>query len=255
MIGMAIALVFATADCDRSSQPPPERQLTGARWTVTSMPEHDPLPPGSFLDATFLNGTIRGSDGCNSYGGPYSTTYGGGFHINGLESTSMGCSGPVTDLETAYTDALGKASFYQVNGDSLTLKDARGTALVLYGANAPPPITGLKWQAYGYRDGPVNDKQAIVTPIPNTTITVVFGTDGILTGSFGCNAYTAAFTITGGRMEIGSPTSEGTCSQKVMDQERAYLVALGSTARWHFSGPSFQLLNDTGKVEVTFAPA
>ena len=34
----------------------------------------------------------------------------------------------------------------------------------------------------------------------------------------------------------------------------AYLSALGSATTWHFSGPSFQLLNETGAVEVAFGP-
>lgn len=40
-----------------------------------------------------------------------------------------------------------------------------------------------------------------------------------------------------------------------MRQERANLDALGSVERWKFSGPAFQLLNETGTVEATYAPA
>jgi heat shock protein HslJ len=136
------------------------------------------------------------------------------------------------------------------------LKDAHGAAVIVYGANVAPPITGLSWEAFGFRNGPVDDKQAVVSPIASSAITAAFGTDGTMTGSSGCNTYRAPFTITGRQIDFGSlVSSRGSCPKKLMDQERAYLSALGSATTWQFSGPSFQLLNETGTVEVAFAPA
>jgi heat shock protein HslJ len=256
LMSAAIALTLAATDCDRSSEPSPELELPGVTWTLTSLPGHDPLPPGSFLNATFQNGTIRGSDGCNSYGGPYSATSSGGFAIKELGGTAIGCARPVNDLATAYTKALWRASSYKVDGGSLTLNDSHGAPVIIYGANVPPPITGLRWEAFGFRNGPVDDKQAVVSPIASSAITAAFEANGTMTGSSGCSAYTARFTITGRQIEFGSLVSTRvSCSKKLMGQERAYLSALGSATTWHFSGPSFQLLNETGTVEVAFAPA
>ena len=49
-------------------------------------------------------------------------------------------------------------------------------------------------------------------------------------------------------------STERACEPPLMRQERAYLDALGSVERWKFSGPAFQLLNETGTVEATYLP-
>ncbi len=249
-----MTLAILGASCDRTTGRPLDRQLTGVTWTLTSLLGHDPLPLGSYLDATFQNGAVRGSAGCNSFGGPYTATADGAFNITELSSTAVGCSDPVIAREDAYLSALGRASAYDIVGDSLTLK-AGGVDVAVFQANAPPPITGLKWHAFGYRDGPVDDQQAIVAPVPGSTSTTACGADGTITGSGGCNSYSARYSTTRHQMTITAITKgDIVCARKLAGQESAYLKALAATGSWHFSGPSFQLLNDSGTVEVTFGP-
>ncbi len=253
LVGLILIAAVLGAGCDRTSSPDP--QLRGVTWVLTSLSGHDPLPAGIYLDATFENGNVRGTSGCNSYGGHYFATADGHLDINGLSSTAIGCSEPVGGIEAAYLDALGRASSFQVAGDSLTLK-AGDTKVAVFRANAPPPISGVMWRALGYRDGPVDDKQAIAGAIPGSTMTAGFSANGELTGSTGCNTYSATYTTTRRQMAIALVMVAQTfCPRDLARQEQAYLDALAATATWHFSGPSFQLLNETGTVEVTFAPA
>ncbi len=123
------------------------------------------------------------------------------------------------------------------------------------GRTPAPPITGLTWQAFGYRDGPADDKRAVVSPLDGSAITAEFGADGRMSGSSGCNSYTADYEVSGNSFSITALVStERACEPSLMGQERAYLDALGSVERWKFSGPAFQLLNETGTVEATYAP-
>ena len=76
-----------------------------------------------------------------------------------------------------------------------------------------------------------------------------------MSGSSGCNTYAADYSVAGTDFHITELMStERACAPALMAQERAYLDALGSVARWQFSGPAFQLLNETGTVEATYAP-
>jgi heat shock protein HslJ len=249
----ASVLVIVVVGCTGSDTSGGE--LAGVTWTVTSLPGNT-IPAGLRIDATFRDGTIEGSDGCNVYDGPYSLTGDGGIDFRGLGGTDIGCAPVVADAGAAYASALDRAASYEVDDETLTLLDEDGAEVVRFKANAAPPITGLTWQAFGYRDGPVDDKQAVVSPLEGSTITAEFGADGTMSGSSGCNTYTADYEVSGNAFSITALVStERACEPPLMRQERAYVDALGSVERWKFSGPAFQLLNETGTVEATYAPA
>ena len=102
---------------------------------------------------------------------------------------------------------------------------------------------------------PVDDKQAVVSPLEGSTITAEFDPDGTMSGSSGCNTYTADYEVSGNAFGIATlVNTERACEPRLMRQERTYLDALGSVERWKFSGPAFQLVNETGTVEATYAP-
>jgi heat shock protein HslJ len=224
-------------------------------WSVVSLPGHDPLPPGLHADASFGDRQIRGSDGCNAYGGPYTTDTNGGISLGALSMTAVGCPGLVGSIASAYDTALGKIASYIVNGDSLTVFDASGRPIVRYQRNAPPPLAGVTWEVFGYRNGPVDDKQAVVSLVPGSKITAVFHANGTLTGSTGCGPYEARFELASTTFLIEPPfTIPSTCESSIKKQAHAYFDALLSTTAWKFSGSAFQLLNASATVSVTFAP-
>ena len=45
-----------------------------------------------------------------------------------------------------------------------------------------------------------NGKQAVVSGVADTEVTAVFGADGQLSGSAGCNRYNAPYTVDGDRL-------------------------------------------------------
>ena len=248
----ALALAIAVVGCTGSDTSGGE--LAGVTWTVTSLPGST-IPAGLRIDATFRDGSIEGSDGCNFYAGPFSLTGDGGIDFRGLGGTDIGCAPAVADAGAAYASALDRAASYELDGETLTLLDDDGAEVARFRANAGPPITGVTWQAFGYRDGPVDDKQAVVSPLDGSSITAEFNPDGTMSGSSGCNTYTADFEVSGNAFSITALVStERACEPPLMKQERTYLDALGSVERWKFSGPALQLLNETGTVEATYAP-
>ena len=191
VVVLAVAVVGCTSDTSGG-------ELIGVTWTVTSLPGST-VPAGLRIDATFRDGTIEGSDGCNYYDGPYSLTDDGGIDFRGLGGTDIGCAPAVADAGAAYASALDRAASYEVDDETLTLLDGDRAAAVRFRANAPPQITGLTWRAFGFREGPVDDKQAVVSPLDGSTITAEFGADGTMSGSSGCNTYSADYEVWGTR--------------------------------------------------------
>lgn len=248
-LAVTVTMLACTAS-DRSGG-----ELEGPTWTVTSLPGAT-IPPGLRIDATFReDGTVEGSDGCNWYGGPYAVTGDGGIDIGGLGGTDIGCEPSIAEAGAAFASTLDRATSYEVDDQTLVLFDDDGAELVRLRANAGPPIGGVTWRAFGYRDGPVDEKQAVVSPLEGSSITAEFGADGTMTGSSGCNTYSADYAVDGNSFRITSVVStERACEPRLMRQQDAYLEALGSVERWKFSGSAFQLLNETGTVEATYVP-
>ena len=69
---------------------------------------------------------VRGSGGCNRYGGKYETTDSGGLTINDIISTDIGCFGPIQEQEKDFFSLLGNATGFQIQGRTLTITCSNG---------------------------------------------------------------------------------------------------------------------------------
>jgi heat shock protein HslJ len=86
---------------------------------------------GTEVIATFEDGTVSGSTGCNSYGGGY-TLDGSAIAIGPVAVTEMACLDPagVMEQEQRYLSFLGDVTGYSVVGEQLWLETDGGRALV-----------------------------------------------------------------------------------------------------------------------------
>ena len=88
-----------------------------------------------------------------------------------------------------------------------------------------PPLQGTSWAVQSY----MNNLGAMVAPIPGSIITGVFDASGDLSGSSGCNTYSASYTADATSISIGTPVgTQLLCSDPpgVMEQESSYLSLL-----------------------------
>lgn len=72
------------------------------------------------------DGTLSGSGGCNSYSGTFTTSGTDQIAIGTLAATEMACPEPAMEIEQQYFAALGNVATYQLEGTTLTLRDADG---------------------------------------------------------------------------------------------------------------------------------
>ena len=110
----------------------------------------------------------------------------------------------------------------------------------------PKSLTGNLWQVISYNNG----KEAVVSVILGIELTALFDEQGQLSGSAGCNNYTAAYEVEGGNITIGpAATTRMMCSdpEGIMDQETEYLAALEMAASYEFEDDRLILLDAEGR--------
>jgi heat shock protein HslJ/uncharacterized lipoprotein YbaY len=111
------------------------------------------------------------------------------------------------------------------------------------------PLEGTDWQWAS-----MDANGATTTPVPGTTITLSFGSDGSVTGSSGCNTYSGSYrTAEGGQIIFGDlTTTHKSCPDAVMKQEEAYLELLGTGGTYNLSGERLTLSLNQGKNWLKF---
>ena len=243
--GLCAGLVILAA-CSTSGQGG-EADLAGPFWNLSSLMDQE-LVAGSSISIQFTtDGKVSGAAGCNRYSGAY-TTSGKSLEIaTPLATTMMACEQAVMDQETAYLKALAEVKTFAINGDQLTLNNADKQAILVYKMQSQD-LSGTSWEVTGYNNG----KQAVVSALADTSLTAVFGEDGNLSGSSGCNTYVGSYEVDGAAITIGPLASTMmACEQDVMDQETQFLAALQSAATYQVEGASLVLRTKDEAMAIT----
>jgi len=102
------------------------------------------------------------------------------------------------------------------------------------------------------------DRTGILVPaLTSPAVTAGFGSDGTLTGSGGCNRYTAHYTTKDYTMTISDTASTmmSCAAPGVMDQESAYLADLPRAASFRVDDSSLRIYDAGGRPVIIFVPA
>ena len=85
--------------------------------------------------------------------------------------------------------------------------------------------------------------------VTGSSITALFTSDGKVGGSSGCNEYSGTYTTSVSTIQISSPLASTmkACAQEIMDQETAYLQALGNVKTYSISGNQLTLGDNNQK--------
>lgn len=226
--------------------------IDGTSWRLSSYTSGSSttnVPDGVVVDASFKDGKVSGSAGCNAYTATYSTD-GAKLTIGQAASTQKLCPQDVMAVETAYFAALGSAASYTATADTLTIFDSNGKTLLTFASGPADPLVGA-WNVTGYNNG----KGAVVSPVAGSTITATFTADGQVSGSTGCNDYSGPYKLDGESLTVGPLVStKKACEQDLMDQEQQFLTALQTPTTVESSGGNVTLRDASGAMQVTLAP-
>lgn len=106
-------------------------------------------------------------------------------------------------------------------------------------------LTGTMWSLTTFMDKGL---------VPGSGITIEFASEGKVSGSSGCNRYAGVYKTDGNSIVISSPLASTmmACPQEIMDQETAYLKALGDVKTYTATKDQLTLLDASGKTLMVY---
>ncbi len=230
----------------------PGTPLEGPVWVADTYQGPDgsetPVLPNSYIDIVFDEDIASGNSGVNQYSGQY-TTEGENISIGPFALTRMSGPEELMSQETTYLAALEKAETFEIADRRLILYDAAGDVAATFTEGERPAIAGT-WQVTGYNES----EEAFRSVVIDTTLTAEFGEDGTLSGSAGCNDYTASYTTESTDLTIeGLEATKRTCDapEGIMEQEAAFLDALKRSVTYEVLGAELTLYDEEGMQMVT----
>jgi heat shock protein HslJ len=194
--------------------------------------------------AEYMGGLLSGRGGCNSYTGSYEVDR-DQIDFGPVASTMMACPPEVMEQESGYLNALSNASSFTVEEGVLILRDSVGEMVIEYKAKEPVTLQGTSWLAVSTNNG----RGGMVSLISGTEITANFEEDGTMSGSAGCNTYSAPFEVAGETMTVGMAASTRMFCEVpdgIMEQEAQYLAALQNAATYKIAADRLEIRDREG---------
>ena len=142
--------------------------------------------------ATFIDGSVAGSTGCNRYHAQCRVDD-DRLAVEAIAMTMMACDPERSAVERAFTSALEAAITYAIAGETLDLADANGRVVLRLRAVPALVLEGSRWIATMINNG----RGGVASLVEGTVVTAEFGTDGRVAGSGGCNRFSGGYTLAG----------------------------------------------------------
>lgn len=127
ILALVSIVVLVSAAC--SAESPASDPLDGTSWVLMAYRKSRPIP-GTTMTATFEEGTIRGSAGCNSFSGSYQVVD-DTIQVDQIAVTEMFCLEPegVMEQETMLLEFLRDAQTFRFVDEQLQIFRSDGEAL------------------------------------------------------------------------------------------------------------------------------
>ncbi len=109
--------------------------------------------------------------------------------------------------------------------------------------------TGVNWRLFSYSDG-IGGMANVIGEQP---VTALFRSDGTVTGSSGCNQYTAGYTTSGSSIQVTNGSSTGmACIPAVMGQESRYILLMANATTYSVNGDTMVFFDRSGKATLAY---
>jgi len=238
-------------------QPAPSgtgQPLTGPvwKWTTTQMNDGSRLTPGDpnrYLIEFLADGHVAVQADCNRVAGTY-TVNGNQLAVTLGPSTLAAC--PPGSLGDEFVRQLGNIRSYFSKGENLILEIKMESGSMIFAPSAPAGLPGTSWEVISYNNG----REAVVSLLTGTDISLIFGTDGQVSGNAGCNTYSGGYQASGKALKVGPLAGTRMfCDTPagVMEQEQQYLAALQNAAAFEIAGDTLTIRDKSGAIQVVAA--
>jgi len=224
-IGLLVVFGLAVASCGEPAEP---ASIVGAWQLESGSLDAEPIPmvDGFPITLTIDAETVGGTAACNGYGASY-TLDDGAIAFSELGATAMACSPEETmTSESAYLEALTRASVVTTIDDNLTLT---GEDVELVFTQLPPvptaDLTNTVWVLDGLIEGDV------MSTVLGERATLELFTDGSMLGSTGCRNLHGRYVVSGAEVLLNELAAEGECPQELQAQDSLVVTVLGDGFR------------------------
>ncbi len=219
-------------------------------WNQTLMNNDEtfvPANPNNYSVRFQPDGKVSIQADCNQVGGTY-TVDGSSITIETGPTTLAAC--PPGSLGDQFITQLSGAAIYFFREENLFIDLKFDSGTMQFTAQSTE-LAGTSWTLIDYNNG----QEAVVSVIIGTEIDAIFGEDGLLVGSAGCNNYNTTYKVNGDNITIGSvATTRKICAEPkgIMEQEQQYLAALETAATYSIRGARLELRTANGALAASF---
>lgn len=245
---LTLASVLAACASTRGAAKAPG--LDGTAWTLAALPGRT-LVENTSVTLQFEDGRVSGSDGCNRFSGGY-TVAGSALEISPqMATTMMACEPHVSEQAQAFVSALKNTRSRRTQDGRLELLAADGRLAAALSAQSHS-LAGTSWEVTGFDNG----RQAVVSLVLGSAMTLELGSDGSASGSAGCNRYNSRFQADGTKLTFEPAAStRKMCVQPegVMEQEQQFLAALATVTTARIEGDRLELRTAGGALAATLS--
>ncbi len=238
--------------------------LAGTQWRLLAEGDWEEDAPAVTL--VFLDDyRAAGVAACRDYFATYGASEGRiGFPwMSMVGSSYVSCSDEIRRLEGRFTTALSRARDYSVDKDEgssrLMIRTSRGKTLTF--EPLPPAVESIadgNWVLKAFVKVHVTESGMrllrVTNPLQGPEITMSFREGGV-SGSAGCNSYSAQHSIGDEEITFTSPgVTRRVCATPdgVMQQETRFLNLLPSLTKFHIYGDRLFIFTGEGRA-VLFA--
>lgn len=256
LVGLTLLAVLGVSACGSagpsSSAPSSPSASTGPggimgpTWVVSTVGGNDTVADAQPTMTFGADGQVKGTGGCNSYGGPYRLD-GSAIDVGDLASTMVLCADQsIGAQETAFLAALGGAQTWQIDDTgSLVLG---GTSQIVAKPSTPEPSAAGTSLVGGWNlveMGPTAD-------FAHLQPTIAFTADAGVSGFAGCNTFSGSYTTDGSTLTWGPlATTEMACQRPGSAVESDYLAALSGVHTWAIESDGRLLLDGAVPLRYT----
>jgi heat shock protein HslJ len=235
----------ATTSGDSGDAAPAE--LTGTSWMLESLGGGSDMVSANENVLTtlgFLAERYGGNSGCNFYVGVYEAEN-SSLTLESPARTGGTCEDSPESLtqESVFMSALATVASFALNGQRLEMFSSSDQLMLTMAPMEPVPLDGTLWKLQF-----VNVETQWNAILPDTDITLRIE-GGQLSGSAGCNEYSANVSEAAGALTVSElAVTEKACTEPagVMEQETLYLSLLADVALVRQFPVSLQLLDVDG---------
>ena len=217
-------------------------------WTRTEYGDDTVLQspnPNRYTVAFMDDGRVAIQADCNSGSAAY-TTSDSSLTIGPAAVTLAAC--PPGSQDTAFLRDLMQVVTYVFAGPQLVLNMRLDSGNMIFSPQSLTGLSGPTWRVTGYNNG----MAGVVSVVSGTQLSMVFDTDGRVSGDTGCNTFNGPYTISGASITFGPliTTRRACLSDDANRQEQQFLAALAATTTYQLMGDRLTFRDSNGATQI-----